>query len=103
VIHNIPPQRLASPKALDRVVPTLLLLLGRLPEFNFFRLSSTKTYFGFLLSCLAVLLSGKEENYVNSIGFTLTKLNCLTVFLLRTIYLFTFERAMMFSIIQGLN
>lgn len=89
MIQNIPLQRLASPKALVCVVPTLLLLLGRLPEFIFFRFSTIKTYW----LRLTVLLSGKVENYFNFLGFTLRKFNSLTVLFSRTTYLLTFKRS----------
>jgi len=81
-------QRLFSPKALVRVLPTLLSLVSELPEFIFFRFSSNKTDW----FCLSVLLSGKEENYFNSIGFTLRKLSCLTVLFSRTVYLYECQR-----------
>ncbi len=69
-------QRLASPKALVRILPTLLFpLCGKLPEFLFFRFSLSRTYW----NCLPVLLSGKQENYINSKSFTDKELSCLTV------------------------
>jgi hypothetical protein len=74
ILKNI--QRLASPKALVRVLPTLLFpLCGKLPEFLFFRFSLSRTYW----SCLPVLLSGKRESYFNSKSFTDKELSCLTV------------------------
>ena len=68
-------QGLASPKALVPVLPMVLLLRGRLPEFLFFSLSLNRTY----ENCLFVLLSGKRERYFNSKSFTDKELNCLTV------------------------
>ena len=74
MIKNI--QRLASPKALVRVLPTLLFLFCRkLPEFLFFRFSLSRTYW----NCLPVLLSGKRESYFNSKSFTDKELSCFTV------------------------
>ncbi len=61
MIHNASPQRLASPKALDRVVPTLLLL-KKVDYQSLFSLGSLPLS---LMLCLTVLLSGKEENYIN--------------------------------------
>ncbi len=93
-------QRLASPKALVRVLPTLLFpFCGKLPEFLCFRFSLSRTYW----NCLPVLLSGKRENYINSKSFTDKELNCLTVLPCLTTRTLNLSKNLILSIRQKLQ